>query len=615
MEMVLFQAEPDLIPVLPEEFRNRYSVSDFRASDSAPSDAPFVLILTQNFFLQIADSLKNRSVPAGILLCMQKSETLHSSAEALINDVGLNLMFAFAYTDEEQNVFNRNLGNAAVSFGKFFRLYRNYQTDEDVIRSAGCAIITADRNQNVTKLNSLAASWISPDVLNKPTDINNILFIKENHESSEIVKIEKGSALSRESYAGEGTLLSRYGFEIPVEFFISPAGDGTAVSFNDITRRHTAEKIYRKLYKDMSRIRSAIDLHSVVAVTDPHGIIRHVNDMFCRISGFSAEELLGKTHRIVNSGYHPPEFFEEMWKTISSGNVWQGLICNRSKSGRLYWVETTIMPIIGEDGAPAEYIAIRTDITALKEIQSDLERARALAEAANKAKNLFLATMTHELRTPLNSIIGFSRLLSSGLTQEDTAEYSGYIRNSADHLLKLINDILDLSKIDAGSMHFDFRPLRISLLIMDTVNLVSASMKEKSIHSEILIEPDCEDLIIPGDEKRLRQVLLNLLSNAVKFTPEKGTITVSLGREKSEGLEGIAIKTADNGIGIPEDKIDYIFQNFTQADSESNRAASGTGLGLAIARRITEAHQGHISVNSRLNEGSVFTVWLPVSQE
>jgi len=196
--------------------------------------------------------------------------------------------------------------------------------------------------------------------------------------------------------------------------------------------------------------RITLDQHAIVSITDVTGIVTFVNDKFCSISGYSQQELLGKNHRILKSGHHPDSFFEEMWDTISQGKVWHGAICNRCKNGSEYWVDSTIVPFLDESGLPYQYVSARTNITKLKQIEADLLSAKEVAETANTAKSQFLSSMSHELRTPLNAIIGFSQLLEfSELDSEQSGNVKEILR-AGDHLLTLINEVLDLSSVESG---------------------------------------------------------------------------------------------------------------------------------------------------------------------
>jgi PAS domain S-box-containing protein len=232
---------------------------------------------------------------------------------------------------------------------------------------------------------------------------------------------------------------------------------GVFAAARDVTERNRANRHSAQALRELNDVKAAIDEHAIVAITDPKGKIAYVNDKFCAISKYSREELLGKDHRIINSGFHPKEFIRSIWQTISDGRVWKGEIKNKAKDGTFYWVDTTIVPYLGEDGEPLQYIAIRADITerkrneqALQETIVELESAKSAAEIANLAKSDFLSSMSHELRSPVNAILGFAQLIESAspLPTDSQKESIAQILLAGGHLLKLI----DLAVIESGKV-------------------------------------------------------------------------------------------------------------------------------------------------------------------
>ena len=230
-------------------------------------------------------------------------------------------------------------------------------------------------------------------------------------------------------------------------------------------------------------------------------------------------------------------------------------------------------------------------------------------ELASKAKSEFLANMSHELRTPLNAVIGFSEALSErmfGELNDKQAEYVEDINASGYHLLSLINDILDLSKIEAGRMELELRPFDIVGPLTAALTLVKERAARGGVALESEIDADFDSMV--GDERKFKQILINLLSNAIKFTPESGTVRLSVG----SGDGKVVIAVSDTGVGIADDDQEAIFEEFRQVGSDYDRVAEGTGLGLSLARRFVEMHGGQIDVKSELGKGSTFTFWLPL---
>lgn len=508
-----------------------------------------------------------------------------------------------------------------------------------------------------------------------------------------------------------------------------------------------AELVQRRESEDALRIRStAIEATAAtVFITDRNGVIEYVNPAFCRSTGYSAKEAVGKTPAMLKSGTHPPELYKAMWETILAGNVWQGEVTNRRKNGETHIDESIIAPVKDEEGQIIRFVAIKYDITARKAAEMQLEhiahqnrlilntvaegicgidmngkttfannaatqmlgysqdelighplhalthhtradgsafpkedcpigdtmrhgniyhmpdelfwrkdgqplrveststpiitgsgeiigavvsfrdirlrmeaeealcRAKEQAEIASQAKSSFLANMSHELRTPLNAIIGYSEIIAEELQGNEQAELVddlNRIRTAGHHLLSLINDILDLSKIEAGKMELSLHDFDIAEMVGDVAATIRPLAQKNGNTVQVICPPEAGTFFT--DHTRVRQVLLNLLSNAAKFT-ENGTISLCVTRENTEGLEKLRLEISDSGIGMTPEQVDKLFQDFTQADSSTTRKYGGTGLGLAISRRFCRMMGGDITVTSHPGKGSSFSVILPAA--
>ncbi|MEQ1915903.1 MAG: response regulator, partial [Gallionella sp.] len=351
----------------------------------------------------------------------------------------------------------------------------------------------------------------------------------------------------------------------------------------------------------------ALDQHSIVSIADRRGEITYINQRFTDISQYECDEIVGKDHRVLNSGYHPYGFFKQMWQTIGSGEVWHGEICNRRKDGSLYWVDSTIVPFMDTQGKPTRFVSIRTDITARKAAEAVMQAAKEAAEEASRAKSDFLANMSHEIRTPMNGIIGMTELALDTELNAEQREYLGLVQTSSSALLTIINDILDFSKIEAGKMDIEHIDFALPEMLAQTMASIAPRAHQKGLELLLDIAPEVP-VWVKGDPGRLRQIILNLLSNAMKFT-DAGEIalrvTLPEATADAESLR-ICMSVSDTGIGIPADKLQTIFESFSQADASTTRKYGGTGLGLTISTRLVELMQGHIRVESEVGKGSVF---------
>ena len=471
--------------------------------------------------------------------------------------------------------------------------------------------------------------------------------------------------------------------------------------------------------------------HAIYAETDHRGRITKVNREFCRISGYEEDELLGSTHAIVNSGYHGRDFFQSLWKTISTGSVWRGEIQNRTKSGAPYWVDTTIIPVSDNRGRVTRYVSIRHDITERKlihervddkarlfgqvadvsgigaweldltteelhwdprtreihEVPDDyvpdlnsaihfyapearpiissvvetamgtgepwdielpfitatgrniwvravgrailekgeaiklvgafqeitvrkeheimLETMRNKAMRANAAKSNFLANMSHEIRTPLHGIMGMSQLLERTDLDDRQASYLSTIQQSGKTLVALINDVLDLSRIEAGLLKVRPDYVKVRQVCENVIASLKALAEERDLPVDLVIETGTPEEIFT-DPGRLTQILTNFVSNALKFT-ETGRVELCV--EPDAGQIRFCVR--DTGIGIAESDQARIFERFSQVDDRLDRSFGGAGLGLSIAQELAHLMSGQVGLESKEGEGTVVWVTLP----
>ncbi|TNF20056.1 MAG: PAS domain-containing hybrid sensor histidine kinase/response regulator [Rhodobacteraceae bacterium] len=378
-----------------------------------------------------------------------------------------------------------------------------------------------------------------------------------------------------------------------------------------LQRQRQIETANAELRDQQARLRylSLVARHAAdsVLICGPDRRIEWVNDAFTRITGYTRHEAVGRTPGdLLNCPGTDPQTVRDLERTVADGKPFRAEILNRCKDGREIWVDTTLAPLLSDQGALERVVSIERDITDAKRHEAEMAAARIAAESSERAKSAFLATMSHEIRTPMNAVIGMADLLCETALDADQRLYADTIRTSAEALLKIINDILDLSKLEAGRLSIDPVDFAPGPCVLDAVDLLRPRAEAKGL--ELAVEFRTRlPAMLHGDDGRLRQILVNLTGNAIKFT-EQGSVTILVSHRRRGAEVWLRIEVRDTGIGIPSEKCTRIFDPFAQADAATTRRFGGTGLGLAISRLLARQMGGDISLESHPGQGSCFRV-------
>ena len=380
----------------------------------------------------------------------------------------------------------------------------------------------------------------------------------------------------------------------------------TASLQGEVEMRAQAEMELRKL------VQAVEQSPTMIFITDLDGRIEYVNAMFTDITGYTREEAIGRRSDILKSPDTPKVVHADLWQTIMSGAEWRSEIKDRRKDGSYFWAYASIAPVHDLDGNMTHFVAMHQDISERKLAEEHMRDAKRTAELANRAKTELMANMSHELRTPLNAILGFSSTMQEGifgpLENEKYSEYVDFIHSSGAHLLELINDILDVSAIEAGKLELHEEAVRLSEICDTCQQIIQPRVDEGGL---LLQWPDRTNMpTLMLDARRMKQIILNLLSNAVKFTPHGGRIICNAKLEK----DGFVISVEDTGIGMDEEGLAKAMMQFGQVDSSLSRKHDGSGLGLPLTKSLVELHGGTFEMRSQQHKGTIITLTLPLSR-
>jgi PAS domain S-box-containing protein len=486
------------------------------------------------------------------------------------------------------------------------------------LASIGDAVITTDAQCLVTFMNRAAESltgWKQEDAYARPlTDIFNVVN-EQTRQSAENPALRAMREDQVVSLANHTALIARDGTERPIADSGAPIKDregrtiGAVLVFHDITERKRAEEARAYLAAIVEHSRDPVVSKSTV------GIVTSWNSAAEALFGYSADEMVGQSIRRII----PPELMaeeDEILNRLVAGQSIEHFETERiTKTGQRVPVSLTISPVKDATGQIVGASKVVRDITERKQAEEERSRllaseraAREQAEAANRAKDEFVAMISHEIRSPLSSILGWTQMLRSGeVDQNETARVLEVIERNAKAQLHIIEDLLDMSRVITGKLNLNIRKVELTQVIEGALDSIRPAAEAKGVHLRTRLE--ARGVVISGDPVRLQQVVWNLLSNAVKFTPNGGRVEVGLERVASN----LQITVSDSGAGINPEFLPFVFDRFSQAGDDAGRRSGGLGLGLAIVRHLVESHGGTVRADSQGHgQGATFTVTLPI---
>jgi PAS domain S-box-containing protein len=375
----------------------------------------------------------------------------------------------------------------------------------------------------------------------------------------------------------------------------------------DITRRKLDEEDLRLRRRAMEFATNGI---LIADARLPDRPVISVNPAFTTLTGYSAEETLGRNCRFLQGPQTDRATIDVMRQAVESRAECAVTVLNYRKDGTTFWNDLQISPITDEQGQVTHFVGIMNDVTERVNAEWELWEAREAAEAANRAKSRFLASMSHEIRTPLTAVLGCADLLYRQVDGDESRELAKAICDQGQLLLRLLNDVLDLSKIEAGKLELHVEPCAIQPLVDDVKSLMQPLAAEKGLELRAEVDPSVPEKVRLYP-LRLRQILLNLTTNAIKFT-DSGFVAWRFRCDSTTAEPALIIEVRDTGVGISPARLRKIFSAFYQIEHDNPNRGPGTGLGLAIVRKLVELHRGSISVDSHEGQGSTFTIRLPL---
>lgn len=494
-------------------------------------------------------------------------------------------------------------------------LHRQLAFTRAITSSVGDGVYALDREGRLTSINAAAQrmlGWTEDELLGAPM-----------HETIHFQRADGVRVLAEDcpflsvirsgmTVRGDDEVFTRRdGAIFPVSCTSAPIMlDGRVVgavlTFRDIAARKRTEERLRLLESVAVNANDAVLITEAEPIDLPGPRVLYVNEAFTRMTGYRLDEIVGRTPRILQGPGTNRATLDEIRLALTGWKPVRVELVNHHKDGTPFWVELNIVPIADERGRYTHWVSVQRETTTRKEVEEELRRARGDAEQANQAKSDFLSRMSHELRTPLNAVLGFAQLLdmdSVNVEQRDSVEH---ILKAGRHLLALIDEVLDIARIEAGRLDLSLEPVNVREVMGEARALLAPLAAERAIRIDTDVAWTCDRYVL-ADRQRIKQVLLNILSNAIKYTHAGDVVVLSCAETPSDRLR---ITVRDAGPGIPADRLGKLFTPFERLGAEATEV-EGSGIGLALSQRLMEAMGGTIEVESAVGWGSAFTVELP----
>jgi len=480
-----------------------------------------------------------------------------------------------------------------------------------VITSVGDGIIATDELGVIRFMNPMAerlTKYNSSESIGK--NLSEIYKVRSESTKEPIINPYQ-AVLENDEVIGLATqteLIPKTGDVLQIMDSASPIKDddgriiGVVVVFQDMTYYRSTEELLRL---QTSALNAA---YNGIVITDKNGLPVWANRSIERLTGYKPEELLGKNLKILKSEKHDTSYYQSLWNTIKSGNVWQSEIINKRKDGTVYYEEMTITPIKDRLGQISNFIAIKNDVTERKINEIELNKAKDDAERSDKLKSEFLAQMSHELRTPLNIISNFMQIYEEELTDklpQDLRDSIAAVKSQSQRIIFTIDSIINLAQLNTGIFNPKLQSLEVMKdLISPMLAQWQSQAKEKKI--QFIISPEFENTFIEGDRYSISQAINNIVDNAIKFTIE-GEVIINC---KTMG-DLVTLSVYDTGIGISEHYLPHIFEPFTQEQQGYNRKYEGNGLGMALVKQYCLVNNAEVKIDSQKGIGTIVKLSIP----